>query len=171
MVCPRCTIVLKQILENLAIAYIKLENGRIVLADGLKPEMEERFKDELNTVGFTIVNNMEAQLVSQVKAFLATWLSKCLDKPVSSNFSQPLQDELNKNYAAISRNFTVQEGISISTYWIGLRMEMAKQLLIQTDLPCCDIACSLGYSSLAHFSVQFKKYCGSSPRSFRNQNT
>ncbi len=48
-----------------------------------------------------------------------------------------------------------------------LRMEKAKQLLLNTDLPIYTIAESCGYDNIYYFSNTFKKHCGISPREFR----
>ncbi len=48
-----------------------------------------------------------------------------------------------------------------------VRIERAKDMLRSTDLPIAEIALSCGYSSQAHFTSNFKKAVGVTPRLFR----
>ncbi|MDO7907985.1 AraC family transcriptional regulator [Paenibacillus sp. JX-17] len=58
-------------------------------------------------------------------------------------------------------------GISPRKYLSELKLHEAKQLIQQPDLDLTRIASMLGYSSLAHFSRQFKRWTGMSPREYR----
>ncbi|MFM9281193.1 AraC family transcriptional regulator [Paenibacillus jiagnxiensis] len=58
-------------------------------------------------------------------------------------------------------------GISPRKYLSELKLHEAKQLIQQPDLDLTRIATMLGYSSLAHFSRQFKRWTGMSPRQYR----
>jgi len=49
------------------------------------------------------------------------------------------------------------------------RVERAKALLRETDLPITDIAHRIGCSSHSHFSVMFHRVTGQTPRDYRNQ--
>lgn len=58
-------------------------------------------------------------------------------------------------------------GLSPRRYLSQLKLQEAKQLLHQPDLALTQIAAMLGYSSLSHFSRQFKRWTGMSPRQYR----
>lgn len=58
-------------------------------------------------------------------------------------------------------------GLSPRRYLSQLKLQEAKQLLHQPDLALTRIADMLGYSSLSHFSRQFKRWTGMSPREYR----
>ncbi|AZS14121.1 helix-turn-helix domain-containing protein [Paenibacillus lutimineralis] len=60
-------------------------------------------------------------------------------------------------------------GISPRKYLSELKLHEAKQLIHQPDLDISQIASMLGYSSLAHFSRQFKRWTGMSPRQYRQK--
>ena len=62
---------------------------------------------------------------------------------------------LNKNY--LVRQFKKTFGISPIAYLIHVRMEHAKKLLIETDLPVKTIAVSCGYTDPSFFNIYFKK--------------
>ncbi len=58
-------------------------------------------------------------------------------------------------------------GISPRGYLSELKLHEAKQLIHQPELALTEIASKLGYSSLAHFSRQFKRWTGVSPSAYR----
>ena len=70
----------------------------------------------------------------------------------------------------LSHLFKKRMGISIPAYINHLRMEKAKESLLNTDLSVSDIAFSLGYNDPNYFSRNFIKYYGISCRRFRLQN-
>lgn len=53
-------------------------------------------------------------------------------------------------------------------YLVGLRLERARLLLLQTDLPVHDIARSVGFNNISHFCRAFHKRFSCSPSSIRN---
>ena len=52
-------------------------------------------------------------------------------------------------------------------YFIHLRMQLAKQLLVETFLPITQIAEKCGYNDVYYFSNAFRKNTGVSPSTFR----
>lgn len=62
-------------------------------------------------------------------------------------------------------------GQSPRTYYETLRLEQAQQLLLDTDTTIKEIAWSLGFHSLPHFSNWFKSRKGESPRAFQGATT
>jgi len=59
-------------------------------------------------------------------------------------------------------------GSSPHQYVIKRRVERAKELLKQTDLPIVDIAMSVGFATQNHFTTVFGKLCGATPKQYRN---
>ena len=72
---------------------------------------------------------------------------------------------LNKHY--LIRQFKKEFGVSPIAYLINVRMERAKKLLTETDLPIGVVAATCGYTDSAFFTSYFKKMCGESPASYR----
>ena len=64
--------------------------------------------------------------------------------------------------------FKSHTGSTITDYVLKVKMERAKQLLLNTAMPLVEIAYSLGYKQYSYFSRVFKKEVGVSPASFRN---
>jgi AraC-like DNA-binding protein len=67
-----------------------------------------------------------------------------------------------------SRFFKSYLGVSPMQYLHRVRMQKAKELLKQTDLPVTVIAEQTGFKDLFYFSNTFKNYSGYSPSEYRN---
>jgi AraC family transcriptional regulator, arabinose operon regulatory protein len=66
--------------------------------------------------------------------------------------------------AQFTRRFSAYTGLPPARYVVQARIERARQLLAETDATVTNIAITLGYKDIAHFSRQFKQYTGRSPR-------
>jgi len=58
-------------------------------------------------------------------------------------------------------------GMSPRQYLTQLKLNRAKHLLLESEMSIEDIAQQLGFSSLSHFSRQFKRWTGVSPMQYR----
>lgn len=72
---------------------------------------------------------------------------------------------LNKNYLA--RQFKKRFGISPIAYLINYRLEYAKKLLTESELPIKTVAAECGYRDPSFFDCYFKKTLGISPMAYR----
>ncbi|MEA2640813.1 MAG: AraC family transcriptional regulator [Chloroflexota bacterium] len=66
-----------------------------------------------------------------------------------------------------ARLFKQLTGTTPGEYLANLRLERARELLIQSDAPIGEIARRVGYSSQSHFARRFKAVAGVSPRVYR----
>ena len=69
----------------------------------------------------------------------------------------------------VSRLVTRHLGRSLSEHVLARRMETAKLLLADPQLPVSEVARQVGYSDLAHFSRVFTKTTGLSPKVYRQR--
>jgi two-component system response regulator YesN len=69
----------------------------------------------------------------------------------------------------ISRRFKQEQGMTLSSYIIQLRIEQAKQWLSQNDEKMYSIALKLGYQDEIYFSKLFKKIVGMTPLEYRGK--
>lgn len=63
----------------------------------------------------------------------------------------------------LERLFKSKIGISPKSYYIKMRLQKARSLMLQTDLKVAEVACACGFGSLPHFSKSYQKAFGVSP--------
>jgi AraC-like DNA-binding protein len=66
-------------------------------------------------------------------------------------------------FAHLFRDIT---GMSPYQFIKGVRMERARELLVEGEMNVSAIARTVGYSSLSHFVNEFKRYFGVTPRCY-----
>lgn len=93
---------------------------------------------------------------------------------IAQNMDQDLSREslasmvfLNRDH--LTRIFKKETGFLISEYVLMERINLAKKLLSQTEIPISSIATSLGYSNFSHFAKMFKKVVEMGPSEYRMQ--
>ena len=59
--------------------------------------------------------------------------------------------------------------MTMKTYIEAVRMEKAKQMLMNKELSVTEVAAYTGYSDPNYFSKVFRKYTGMSPRGYRDE--
>ncbi len=165
MVCPRCIQAVSQVFASMGIMPLDVKLGEVVLAHALTPEQEETLRQELNAIGFELLDDQQQQLVERIKATIIHHVHQLEDNQFS--FTEVLQAELNKEYSQLSKLFSEKEGITIEQYVILQRMEKVKELLSYNEMTLSEIAYRLGYSSVAYLSAQFKKVTGFTPSQFK----
>lgn len=76
---------------------------------------------------------------------------------------------LNINRSYLYRIFKENTGLSIHDYLTSVRINEARRLLHETDLPITNIAQSVGYEHYPTFFKTFKLYTGISPQEYRQR--
>jgi AraC-like DNA-binding protein len=70
-----------------------------------------------------------------------------------------------------SRLFKKIIGSTPHAYLASLRIERARRLLAESDLPIAEVGAEVGYASQSHFTKIFREATGMTPRAFRNAAT
>lgn len=91
---------------------------------------------------------------------------------IDENLSSPVTLAAVANAVALSPGhfahaFREATGVAPHRYVVERRVEVAKSLLRQSNLPITEIADRIGCSSHSHFSVLFHRVTGLTPRQFR----
>lgn len=76
-------------------------------------------------------------------------------------------DTVNIHPGYLHRIFKKQTGFTIMEYLTSLRMEKAKMLLADTDIPVIEISYYVGINSRQYFSYLFKKHTNMTPIEYR----
>ena len=103
-------------------------------------------------------NTVEKEMVSYIQQ---NFTGKILLKEFGEQF------HLSEKY--ISRYFKEHFHITVSQYVTYLRLEHAKHLLQDTNIPVTEVAMQSGYQNVSYFIRSFKKTYGMSPLKYRNK--
>lgn len=101
-------------------------------------------------------------------------IAKSIQDYIDQHYSEDIKSNiltdifyLDSDYA--SKLFKKELGISFKNYLIQKRIDVAKDLLVNTDLPINTIADNVGYGNYSYFTRIFKKVVGITPIEYRNQ--
>ena len=92
-------------------------------------------------------------------------MERC-DEPLNM---EALSGELNLGYSHFRQIFKHRTGTSPKQYHLAARIERASDLMVNTDKSLKEIAALLGFYSEFHFSSQFRRIVGLSPKAWREQ--
>lgn len=67
----------------------------------------------------------------------------------------------------LSSMFNREKGIGINRYIKNVRMEKARELLLDTNMKINDICKAVGYSNLSYFCKAFRNEHGMTPEKYR----
>lgn len=167
MVCDRCKMVVKDQLEKSGIEYSHVDLGEVDLVSSPTKESLETFSKNISSLGFEIIEDKTARIVSSVKNAVLEFVRNPSSQSRKLKFSSYLAEKLNKDYNYISNLFSELEGTTIEQYLIHQKIERVKELLVYDELNLSEVAHQLGYSSVQHLSNQFKKVTGLTPSHFK----
>ncbi|MDF2907951.1 MAG: two component transcriptional regulator, AraC family [Herbinix sp.] len=93
---------------------------------------------------------------------------------MEKNYDQDLKLEamakiFNYNSAYLGKVFRKETGESFNNALDNIRIENAKQLLLETCLKVYQVSEQVGYSNIDYFYSKFKKYVGISPKEFKHK--
>lgn len=124
--------------------YIKLVRSTVQSLSDLEPDISKQELEHANNIGAILDGHVfESLNMSQVYETVGLSRSQC------------------------TRTFTKVYGLSPRQYYTGLKLKKAKELLLVTNLTVEEIARQLCFSSLYHFSRQFKRWTSVSPTQYR----
>ena len=168
MVCQRCILVVKQVLEKVELDADHVQLGEVTFIEDLSDAQLHRLKDGLSAHGFELLDDKKAMIIEKVKNIIVTLIHGSEDIDLKKNFSALIAAEIPLDYNYISSIFSTTEGITIEQFIILQRIERVKELLVYNELSLSEIAYKLGYSNVQHLSTQFKKITGLTPSHFKS---
>lgn len=166
MVCPRCIMAVKEILQDMGLVFEKVELGLVYLKEPLAASLAETFEGRLDALGFALAKSREMVWVETVKLTLLQLMESGRERQ-EAPLSEILSRATGLGYPRLSQVFSSLQGITIEHYFIELKIEKARELLSYESNNISEVAWKLGYSSMQHFSGQFKKQTGMTPSQFR----
>ena len=166
MVCNRCIMVVTSELEKLGHALVSVELGKVVFKNDLSQSDKLIIGQKLQSYGFEILDDANSKTIEKIKTLLID-LVHYKNNLLKLTLSDYLSQELHQDYSKLSNLFSNVEGVSIEKYYILLKIEKVKELIVYDEWSLSEIADVLNYSSVAHLSNQFKKVTGFSPSYFK----
>lgn len=97
---------------------------------------------------------------------MALWevINDHIDRP--ADFSSALARRI-PNYDSLRHRFRTTYGIAPRDLLLRLRMDRAKHLLLDSNLPVTEVAAQLGYGRIHEFTRVFRTHVGCTPTAFR----
>ena len=105
---------------------------------------------------------------SKLAMEVANYIQHHLSEPITA---ENIAKELYLSRPYLSRKFIEETGESLTDFILKEKTEEAKRLLRYSEKSLTAISNYLGFSSQSHFSRVFKKYTGTTPGEYREQNT
>lgn len=130
------------------------------------------------------------QVVGEFYDLLGLLYSRCIIRDMAALPAQKQLDQaityINEHYAEnissaslsqqfgyaeayFCRKFKKQTGLTVMNYIQILRIEKARKLLTETELPVQDIAAACGFSDTAYFTNRFRALCRCTPTQLRQR--
>ena len=165
MICPRVKDTAKELCEQLIEIYeAKKDESESKITTQVRTKIILlQFILEMWKKGFVIENDTSGR--NTVEKEMVSYIQQNFTGKISlREFGE--QFHLSEKY--ISRYFKEHFHITLSQYVTYLRLEHAKQLLQDTDIPVTEIAMQSGYQNVSYFIRSFKKTYGISPLKYRN---
>ncbi len=187
----------KNILERVQLSGLDLEHKKIICGfflnlllekitalnldlNGRKDEVYSGLLEITEEAGlFRYMQLRSEELIHEISQFYCAphykYIQLVLDY-ISNNFSDPslsletASSYIGINSAYLSRIFKSLLNQNFLHYVNSYRINHAKNLLKNTDLPIQEIGTIVGYTNMTTFFRVFKKYTGTTPKTFRQEN-
>ncbi len=163
--------------------------ARLAAEWGVPVDRAELKKAYFNT---RVLNTQQHEAMVQLLAIFAQHLSMISNQiavqqqnaepPLIARAKQYIQEHLEEDLTLgdvaravntstfyFCKMFKKHAGLNFTNYVSRLRIEKAKNLLMNPNLRVSEIAYEIGFQSLTHFNRVFKKLLGRSPTEFREQ--
>jgi len=166
MVCQRCVLTIENIFHHLKIPFYKISLGEVDLERKLSDGEIEKIEQELNKVGFELIEKRVNKIIEDIKKAVIEYLSLGMDNE-NLKLSSFIVKKIPYDYSYLSDLFSTIEGKTIEQFFILRRIERVKELLVYDQLSLTEISYQTGFSSVHHLSAQFKKVTGLTPSHFK----
>ena len=114
---------------------------------------------------------VEAKVKGNDEALMERIMKVVNEHLSDSNFNvETMTKEVGISRAQLHRKMKEMTGLSVSEFIRNIRLEQAVRLLKEQKINVTQVAYTVGFSNLAHFSTVFRKQFGVSPSEYTGQN-
>ena len=135
-----------------------LQDGTIKLPENLSDEKLKSISEELEGFGIKIQTKENRDIVEEIKIYIKKMVYEGDIRNVK--ISESLSNQLGFSYPYLSNLFSSKTFTSIENFYILVRIEKVKELVLLENTSLSEIAHDLNFSSVPHLSNQFKKVTG-----------
>ncbi|SFX52242.1 transcriptional regulator, AraC family [Cytophaga hutchinsonii ATCC 33406] len=167
MVSNCCKLMVKNEFNKLGIKISRIELGELEVKQKISLRQFDKIRSVLKKNGHELMEDKKSIQIEKVKAAIINTIHYSDELP-EVKFSEYLSTKLECDYTYLSNLFSEVTGTTLQQFIIVHKIERAKELIIYNEMSLKEIAFKLHYSSLPHFSNQFKKITGLSPVFFKS---
>lgn len=129
-------------------------------------------RDEIITIfkelNFDIIRDPDVEIAEKTKIAAVEIIHKSFNNNSLIRNSEYISDKLQLPYEKISKVFSMVTGCTLEKYIILLKVEKAKEMIVNNEYNLSEISYMLGYSSVQYLSNQFKKMTGITVSQFKD---
>lgn len=141
--------------------------GEVKLEFDPKKISEPQLIAEFRELGFEPLLNHDQVIAEKIKLAAIELIHYASNNNSLIRNSDYISDKVQLPYDKISKIFSKVCGQTLEKYIILLKIEKAKELIMQNELTLSEISYKLGYSSVQYLSNQFKKVTGITVSDFK----
>lgn len=154
-------------LTNEQLSYYERTLSRVKIESYFEPTCPPLY---LSTLSMLLSEISESRLHSDQRNF--SWIDRLLNVlSTVQHFKEPLTELLKKHFyyeqSYMCKTFKKQTGMTMTQYFISMKLSYAKTLLASTDYSANKIAETCGFNNLSYFHHSFKKAFNMTPLEFR----
>ena len=94
MVCDRCVLVVRQLLDQLELGYKNIQMGQVELTEEPTIVKLDSFRTSLLTTGFELLDDKKAKLVEQIKNTIISLVQGYGEEEFNKKLSAILEEKL-----------------------------------------------------------------------------
>ncbi len=122
MVCNRCKMMVKAVLEKLGLLPISVELGVVELQElNIDKQQISSLLKNLKLLGFDLIEDKNNRLVEHIKNLIVDLVHN-KNNEINSNLSDYLTDNLHQDYHSISHLFSEITNTTIEKYFINQKI-------------------------------------------------
>lgn len=159
----------EDILKKAGYGSFSVTLGKAVIYARVDRDSLERISESLSSIGFSLLSEKKDVLYAGIKSLVIEYVRN--DTLRNINLSEYISGRMHYDYTYLARIFSEMSGKTVERFHIEQKVELAKELVGYGEMTMGEIADTLGYSSTAHFSSQFKSVTGMSPTEYRKGGT
>jgi YesN/AraC family two-component response regulator len=110
--------------------------------------------------------NIKGKMSDDGMKAVVDYIERNLKKGISL---EDVANHVNISTYYLSKVFKKEMGVNFITYVTDRKMDIAKEMLVNTDIPVLNIALDLAYNEANYFSKAFKKKTGYTPSEYREK--